>query len=47
MQAALDSASYPKGVTPTQEDYDSTFLVRHDFHGEWNYTVQPRTTDDE
>lgn len=47
VQAALDSASYPKGVTPSQEDYDSTFLVRHDFHGEWNYTVQPRTTDDE
>lgn len=47
VQAALDAASYPKGVTPTKEDYDSTFLVRHDFHGEWNYTVQPRTGADD
>jgi hypothetical protein len=47
VRSAIDSAPYPKGVPPSQEDYDSTFLVRHEFHGEWNYTVQPRSADGE
>ncbi len=45
VQSALDTASYPKGVKPTPQEVASTFLIRHELHGEWNYTVQPRYTD--
>ena len=47
VQSGLDTASYPKGVKPSREDVESTLLVRHEFHGDWNYTVQPRIRDDE
>ena len=47
VQSGLDTASYPKGVKPSREDVESTLLVRHEFHGDWNYTVQPRSRDDE
>ena len=47
VQSGLDTASYPKGVKPSREDVESTLLVRHEFHGDWNYTVQPRFHDDE
>jgi len=25
------------------KDVDALPITRHDFHGEWNYTVQPAT----
>jgi len=45
VHAELDQASYPVGVKiPDQQmktlDTDG-ILTRHDFHGEWNYSLHP------
>jgi len=43
--AELDEREYPTGVKiPDQQmrDLDDTgVLARHDWHGEWNYTLNP------
>ena len=45
--AELDTGEYPKGIKiPAGQitDLEKTgILHRHDFHGEWNYTVNPGT----
>jgi hypothetical protein len=43
VQAALDAGSYPTGVTVSDEELANSYLLRDTFHGEWNYTVLPRT----
>ena len=48
VQAELDTASYPKGIKiPDREIRDletRQVLQRHQFHGEWNYTLTPHGT---
>jgi hypothetical protein len=47
VQAHLDTGSYPLGVKITKAEVASLPLTRHDFHGDWNYTLHPsgeRTT---
>jgi hypothetical protein len=39
--AHLDTGSYLKGLKITKADMASVALGRHDFHGDWNYTVHP------
>jgi hypothetical protein len=42
--AILDQNRYPTGleITPGQaRDIEDRWLARHDFHGEWNYTLLP------
>ena len=42
--AELDTASYPKGIKITDQqmrDLECSALHRHEFHGEWNYTLTP------
>lgn len=53
VHAELDEASYPKGIKIPDAQMDALvtegILTRHDFHGEWNYTLAPtatRPTDD-
>ncbi len=41
VQCELDPASYPKGVSVSDEDMAALNLVPADFHGEWNYTLSP------
>ncbi|HUH67887.1 MAG TPA: hypothetical protein VLZ05_02840, partial [Mycobacterium sp.] len=36
-----DDRAYPKGTKISDEQMASLPLTRHDFHGEWNYTLQP------
>jgi hypothetical protein len=43
VEAKLHTARYPKGVKVTDEELLQVNLQRHDFHGEWNYTIGPRT----
>lgn len=49
VRAELDQAEYPKGVKiPDKEmkDLESQgILTRHEFHGEWNYTLCPASDD--
>ncbi len=32
---------YNKGIKVTDEEFDKITLIRHDFHGEWNYKIKP------
>jgi transposase len=44
VHAELDPASYPKGVKITNRQMAALSLTRHDFHGDWNYTLTPNPT---
>jgi hypothetical protein len=45
VQAELDSNLYQKGVKVSDQEFAAIHLVRDDFHGEWNYTISPKTAD--
>ena len=40
----LDRRQYPTGRKVTDEEMKQVNLKRHPFHGEWNYTIQPRSS---
>jgi len=42
VQAALDTDAYPKGIRITDKQmkaFEAEHLQRHQFHGDWNYTI--------
>jgi hypothetical protein len=41
VKARLDQTYYPRGIKITDKQLTAVPLRRHDFHGEWNYTVLP------
>ncbi|MGH9044206.1 MAG: ISAzo13 family transposase [Acidimicrobiales bacterium] len=41
VHAERDTGAYPKGLKITKKQFEAVPLVRHDFHGDWNYTVTP------
>ena len=41
VQAALDTDYYPTGVKVTDAELAAVPLQRHEWHGEWNYTIAP------
>jgi len=43
VHCVLDTDHYPTGIKYTTKDVEALPITRHDFHGEWNYTVQPPT----
>jgi hypothetical protein len=45
VRSKLDANRYPKGVKVPDKEMALLQLERHAFHGEWNYTIQPRTED--
>jgi transposase len=46
VQCVLDTGQYPTGIRYTKKDVDALPLQRHDFHGEWNYTLTPAQQND-
>jgi len=46
VESYLDSAAYPTGVTVTDAEMARLRIERDPFHGEWNYTIRPRTAGD-
>ena len=38
----LDRQKYPIGRKATAEEVESLCIIRHSFHGEWNYIIRPR-----
>jgi hypothetical protein len=43
VRCELDTNAYPKGVKVTDAEMKTLNLHRHDFHGEWNYTIAPQS----
>jgi transposase len=41
VEARLDSGSYPTKVKVSEEQMEQVRLRPHEFHGEWNYTIEP------
>jgi hypothetical protein len=41
VRAELDRGRYLLGVKVCDQELAAVPLVRHAFHGEWNYTVHP------
>jgi hypothetical protein len=44
VRAKLDKRRYRTGVRVTAAEMRDVALHRHDFHGDWNYEIHPRTT---
>jgi transposase len=41
VRAGLDPGSYPQGVKVSDEQMAALPLTKHDWHGDWNYTLRP------
>ena len=41
VRCELDTATYPKGIVVSDAEMAAINITRHDFHGEWNYTISP------
>lgn len=47
--ARLDTAAYPKGIKISDKEmkaFEARRLRRHEFHGDWNYTIPANPSDD-
>lgn len=44
VHAQLDENSYPNGIKVPDEVMATIRLDRHEFHGDWNYTIRPAKT---
>jgi hypothetical protein len=42
VRAALDQSTYEKGIKISDEQMESIRMVRDEFHGDWNYQIEPR-----
>jgi hypothetical protein len=40
VRAELDRGDYPKGTKITDKELAALPITKHDFHGEWNYTIR-------
>ena len=41
VRCELDQNTYPAGIKVSDAEIEAVNLIRHDFHGEWNYTISP------
>ncbi len=41
VHAELDTSEYPKGKKVTDKELSEVNLQKHEFHGDWNYTILP------
>ena len=42
VRCQLDPNTYPAGIKVPDAELQAVNLTRHDFHGEWNYTINPK-----
>jgi transposase len=42
VRCELDQNNYPAGIKVSDKEIKAVNLDRHDFHGEWNYTISPK-----
>ena len=41
VKARLDRKTYARGIKVSAQELQDIKLQRHEFHGEWNYTINP------
>jgi hypothetical protein len=41
VECVADERNYPRGIKISKNELDSVHIIRDDFHGDWNYTIQP------
>ncbi len=44
VRSEIDPNTYPAGVKVSDAEMDDINIRRHDFHGDWNYTISPHPT---
>ncbi len=44
VHAELDTNTYPAGIKISDAEMAGLSIMRHDFHGEWNYAMTARST---
>jgi len=42
VKAKIDSNTYEKGIVVTDQELENINILHNEFHGEWNYTIQPK-----
>lgn len=42
VRCQLDENLYPAGIKVSDQEMAQLHILRHQFHGEWNYTIKPR-----
>jgi Rhodopirellula transposase DDE domain len=42
VRCKLDQNTYPAGIKVSDAEIDALNISRHDFHGDWNYTINPK-----
>ncbi len=40
VRAELDNSVYQKGIKVTNREMKQLPIARHEFHGDWNYTIK-------
>jgi hypothetical protein len=43
VRCELDENQYPAGIKVSDQDMATLNIIRNDFHGEWNYTIKPKS----
>jgi hypothetical protein len=43
VRVELDNGEYPKGIKVPDAEFATINMVRDDFHGDWNYSISPRS----
>lgn len=43
VKVELDDREYPKGIKVPDDAFATINIIRDEFHGEWNYSISPRT----
>jgi len=44
VRCEIDDNVYPKGVAVSNAEMAAINLSRHQFHGDWNYTIAPNSS---
>ena len=42
VRCQLDPMAYPAGIKVSDDELAAVNITRHEFHGEWNYTISPK-----
>jgi len=44
VHAEIDNSEYPSGIKVNDEEFEKIRITRHEFHGEWNYKIEPNSS---